>query len=104
MKVVREGFIAIGVVVILQLWQVISFMPVRFSRRITQGPMDTVTVISSPGGRGEGGGGVSTSSSSSMTRLSLFEGLKNLVGSKDSTAQLTEVHTCTHVYTYMYKE
>lgn len=95
MKVAREAFMTIGVLVILQVWQVISFMPVRFSRRITQGPTDTVTAISSPG---EEGVGVSTSSSSSMTRLSLFEGLKNLVGSKDSTAQLTEVHTCIYIH------
>ena len=68
---------------VYQTWQIYCFVPPRFSGRIQKQtttaahPVNAVTDT--------------LHVTASKTRLSLFEGLKNLVSSKDSSAQLAEV-------------
>lgn len=81
------------VLILLLAWRASSFLPVRFASRTSAAiPVNTGTSTStspSSDASWHSAQGASSSSTSS-TRLSLFEGLKSLVSTKDITAQLAE--------------
>ena len=86
MKLADEKVILVILLVLCHAWQAFCFIPSFFSSRAQKQQYDTeirysliTTDVTSHHG------------ASSITRLSLFEGLKNLVSSKDSTTQLVEV-------------